>query len=114
MYTSFGRSYYTSFSKSAGASSLPLIKIFMNELQQKNGISMNELQQKLDISINELQQKLNISMNELQQESNTSLKIDQNTQSNSSDKILFYRRKILLYSRKLTLVFSILSKHRKF
>ena len=33
-------------------------------------------------------------MNELQQKSGNSLKIDQNTQSNSSDKTLFYSRKI--------------------
>ena len=38
----------------------------------------------------------NIYINELQQESSNSLKIDQNTQSNTGEKILFYRRKIFL------------------
>ena len=64
--------YSSSSSKSTGASSLPLITIYMDELQQKLGESNNELQQKFDHS----------------------LKIYQNTPSNSRDKTLFYRRKI--------------------
>ena len=90
MCTYFGRCCYSSSSKSAGASLLPLISIYINELQQKNGISMNELQQ-----------KLNISMNELQQRSNTSLKIDQNAQPNNSNKTLFYRKKYSVISSKI-------------
>ena len=78
-----------------------------NELQQKSNISMDELQKKIDI-MNELQQKLNISMDELQQKLDNSLKIYQDAQSNSRDKILFYRRKIVLYSPKLTLVYLVL------
>ena len=80
-------SYCSCSSKPAGASSLPLISIYMNELQQESGNSSK---------IDQNTQPYRRNKDELQPKLDNYSKIDQNTQSNSRDKILFYRRKIFV------------------
>ena len=86
MRTYFGRCCYSSSSKPAGASSLPLTNIYMNELQQESGNS---------VKIDQNTRSNNRDKNELQQKFDNSSKIDQNTQPDSRNTTLFYRRKIL-------------------
>ena len=81
----FGRCCYSSSSKSAGASSLPLTNIYMNELQQESGNFV-----KIDQNIQSNSRNKNESLLKF----GNSSKIDQNIRSNSRDKVLFNRKKI--------------------